>query len=216
MGKVRTLGKPNREAIVSQLAELFETQGYTGAGMSDISRVTGLGRGSLYNLFPDGKTQMMREVLAAVETEFAAAVTAPLESGDLEGMFNGLKDFFDDGSKQSLWGRLTGDPAGETFKTEVQDHYNAWRGALTKALLSAGVERGTAASLSERTISGVEGTLVLAAGFDDAGALGRGLRTMSAEVTEALAAGSTKGAAAGAGSTKAKRKSSTAKKSAAN
>ncbi|STY98407.1 hypothetical protein [Mobiluncus holmesii] len=39
-------------------------------------------------------------------------------------------------------------------------------------------------------LSGVEGTLTLAAGFDDAGALSPRLRTMSAEVTNAIAAAS--------------------------
>ncbi|WP_252865351.1 hypothetical protein [Mobiluncus mulieris] len=43
--------------------------------------------------------------------------------------------------------------------------------------------RGSAASLSERTISGVEGALLLAVSLDDTGALGRGLRTMSVEIS---------------------------------
>lgn len=181
------MGKPNRAEIVRKLARLFEAQGYTGAGMADISKETGLGRGSLYHLFPAGKTQMMREVLAFAQEEFAKTVVKPLETGDVEGMFAGLGVYFHEGEKQSLWGRLTGDPSGSVFREEVQEHYNTWRGALTKALLGAGVDRGLAASLSERTLSGVEGTLVLAAGFDDAGALSRGLRTMSSEIASAKA-----------------------------
>lgn len=184
------MGKPNRVEIVRKLAALFQARGYTGAGMAEISATTGLGRGSLYHLFPDGKAQMMREVLAAVEHDFQAAVVAPLESGDVAGMFAGILAFFDHGEKQSIWGKLVHDAAGRDFAPEVQEHFNTWRAALTKALLSLGVDRGLAASLSERTLSGVEGTLTLAAGFDDAGALSRGLRTMSAEVTNAISAAS--------------------------
>lgn len=184
------MGKPNRVEIVGKLAALFQARGYTGAGMAEISATTGLGRGSLYHLFPDGKAQMMREVLAAVEHDFQAAVVAPLESADVAGMFAGILTFFDHGEKQSIWGKLVHDAAARDFAPEVQEHFNTWRAALTKALLSLGVDRGLAASLSERTLSGVEGTLTLAAGFDDAGALSRGLRTMSAEVTNAISAAS--------------------------
>lgn len=181
------MGKPNREAVVKQLADLFERLGYTGAGMAQISRATGLGRGSLYHLFPDGKAQMMHEVLAAVEAEFHNAVIAPLQGDSpvagIAGMFTGLLEFYRDGERRSIWGDLTTDPGGAAFHDQIRDHFVNWRGALTKALLSAGAGRGSAASMSERTISGVEGALTLAAGLDDTGALGRGLRTMSIEIS---------------------------------
>lgn len=210
------MGKPNRVEIVGKLAALFQARGYTGAGMAEISATTGLGRGSLYHLFPDGKAQMMREVLAAVEQDFQAAVVAPLESADVAGMFAGILAFFDHGEKQSLWGKLVHDAAAHDFAPEVQEHFNTWRAALTKALLSLGVDRGLAASLSERTLSGIEGTLTLAAGFDDAGALSRGLRTMSAEVTNAIsAAGGSTGKSSGTKKPAAKPASRTPKKSAA-
>ncbi|WP_279058855.1 TetR/AcrR family transcriptional regulator [Mobiluncus mulieris] len=177
------MGKPSREVVVKELTNIFEELGYTGAGMAQISAATQLGRGSLYNLFPDGKSQMMHEVLAAVEAEFHAAVIAPLEAGHIEGMFEGLLTFFRDGERPSLWGQLTLDEGGAAFHEAIRDHYMNWRGALTKAMLSAGAGRGSAASLSERTISGVEGALLLAVSLDDTGALGRGLRTMSVEIS---------------------------------
>ncbi|STY98406.1 TetR/AcrR family transcriptional regulator [Mobiluncus holmesii] len=99
------MGKPNRVEIVGKLAALFQAHGYTGAGMAEISATTGLGRGSLYHLFPDGKAQMMREVLVAVEHDFQAAVVAPLEAGDVTGMFTGILAFFDHGEKQEHLGQ---------------------------------------------------------------------------------------------------------------
>lgn len=177
------MGKPSREVVVKELTNIFEELGYTGAGMAQISAATQLGRGSLYNLFPDGKSQMMHEVLAAVEAEFHDAVIAPLEAGHIEGMFEGLLAFFRDGERPSLWGQLTLDEGGAAFHEAIRNHYMNWRGALTKAMLSAGAGRGSAASLSERTISGVEGALLLAVSLDDTGALGRGLRTMSVEIS---------------------------------
>lgn len=181
------MGKPNRVEVVAKLSALFEKLGYTGAGMNEISAAIGLGRGSLYHLFPDGKAQMMRESLAALQDEFSQSVVVPLQGdGDVTAMFENLLHFYREGERGSIWGRLILDPQGEQFKAEIQEHFNEWRGALTKALLDAGIERGRAASLSERTLSGVEGTLVLAAGFEDSGALLRGLRTMNSQLSEVI------------------------------
>lgn len=182
------MGKPNRQNIVEKLLATFEENGYTGSGMPLISKATGLGRGSLYNLFPAGKTQMMQEALAAAETEFAAVVLAPLstEKPDfhhINDMFSGLLQFFRHGQRPSLWGQLVCDPGGETFLPAVREHYVQWRNLLTKALLAAGAGRGSAASLSERTISGVDGALTLARALEDQDALARGLRTMSVEIS---------------------------------
>ena len=47
MGK----GNRTREKIIEQAAELFNCQGYFGASMSDIMRVTGLNKGGIYNHF---------------------------------------------------------------------------------------------------------------------------------------------------------------------
>ena len=44
-------GEVTREAILKQAAVVFNRQGYAGASMSDIMRVTGLEKGGIYNHF---------------------------------------------------------------------------------------------------------------------------------------------------------------------
>src|SRR5689334_1226155 len=44
-----------REHVLSQLGEVFRAHGYEGASLTLITEATGLGKGSLYNLFPRGK-----------------------------------------------------------------------------------------------------------------------------------------------------------------
>lgn len=44
-------GAITREHIIKQAAELFNQQGYAGASVSDIMRVTGLRKGGIYNHF---------------------------------------------------------------------------------------------------------------------------------------------------------------------
>ncbi|WP_376781775.1 TetR/AcrR family transcriptional regulator [Rhizobium rhizoryzae] len=52
-----------------------------GASLAVISNATGLGKGSLYHLFPNGKEEMVRVVLAEIEQWFQEAVYSPLRDG---------------------------------------------------------------------------------------------------------------------------------------
>jgi AcrR family transcriptional regulator len=45
-----------------------------------ITEATGLGKGSLYNLFPGGKEQMANEVLAAIDLWFNEKIYTPLRT----------------------------------------------------------------------------------------------------------------------------------------
>ncbi|MDO5672247.1 MAG: TetR/AcrR family transcriptional regulator [Actinomycetaceae bacterium] len=175
----------DKEKVLSQLTGLFIEHGYSGTTLANIANTTGLGRGSLYHMFKGGKAQMLREVFQAVSQQFEREVIAPLEDNDITKMFNGLQTFYEDGKSQSLSSLVTLDAKGGDFQNLIQDHYTSWRAALTKALLHAGVARGEAASLSERTIAGIEGALVLGAAFDDTDALSRTIRTLKTHIKAA-------------------------------
>lgn len=176
----------DRQQVVATLTDLFVKYGYSGTSLNRICQATGLGRGSIYYLFPQGKSQMLRSVLDAIAQDFAKQVLAPLENDDIEAMFIGLKDFYRDGKRGSLTGMTALDVQGINFVNEIRAHYDIWRGALTKTLIQNGVGRGEAASISERTIAGIEGALVLTSAFDDAGALGRTTRTLLKEINDAI------------------------------
>ena len=60
------------------LGEVFRAHGYEGATLALISEATGLGKGSLYHLFPGGKEQMAAEVLADIDAWFELNIYAPL------------------------------------------------------------------------------------------------------------------------------------------
>ena len=71
-----------RAAVLPQLGEVFRAHGYEGASLSLITASTGLGKGSLYHLFPGGKAQMAKEVLTEIDQWFEREVFAPLRDGD--------------------------------------------------------------------------------------------------------------------------------------
>ena len=56
-----------RSQVLRALGEVFRAHGYEGASLTLITEATGLGKGSLYHLFPGGKEQMAAEVLADID-----------------------------------------------------------------------------------------------------------------------------------------------------
>ena len=58
-----------RQDVIPLLAEVFREHGYEGASLALISEATGLGKGSLYNFFPDGKEEMAACVLCQLRTQ---------------------------------------------------------------------------------------------------------------------------------------------------
>ena len=44
-----------REAVVERLMAVIRREGYDGASLAQLSKATGLGKGSLYHHFPSGK-----------------------------------------------------------------------------------------------------------------------------------------------------------------
>ena len=63
-------GEQTREKIIERSAGLFNCHGYVGASMSDIMRVTGLGKGGIYNHFES------KEELALASFDYATNLIA--------------------------------------------------------------------------------------------------------------------------------------------
>jgi AcrR family transcriptional regulator len=66
----------NRHDILIAAANVFRRKGYHGTKMADIAAEVDLTAGSLYHHFPDGKQQILREVL----TDGLAMVTAEVQA----------------------------------------------------------------------------------------------------------------------------------------
>ncbi len=81
----RPMLKPvaERADLLRALGEVFRAHGYEGASLTLITEATGLGKGSLYHLFPGGKEQMAAEVLAEIDTWFEVNIFAPLRESTI-------------------------------------------------------------------------------------------------------------------------------------
>ena len=92
-------GVVERRDVLRALGEVFRAHGYEGASLTLITEATGLGKGSLYHLFPGGKEQMAAEVLADIDAWFELNIYAPLrEASDparaIAAMIAGVDDYF--------------------------------------------------------------------------------------------------------------------------
>jgi AcrR family transcriptional regulator len=153
------------------LGEVFRRHGYEGASLSLISKATGLGKGSLYHLFPGGKELMAAEVLAEIDCWFERNVFAPLrDSADpaqgIAHMFDAVDTYFHSGRRICLVGVFALGAARDDFASAVHGYFKRWAGALASALRRAGHDRAQAREIAEDVLASIQGALVLARGVD--------------------------------------------------
>lgn len=87
-------GRPtifNDKEIVLKAQELFWEKGYSATSLSDLSKATGAGAGSLYNTFKGGKKELFKKALAQRREDFKA-FQSTLESS--EDPIQDIKYFF--------------------------------------------------------------------------------------------------------------------------
>jgi TetR/AcrR family transcriptional repressor of lmrAB and yxaGH operons len=171
-----------RERVIAQLAEVFRAHGYEGASLSLITAATGLGKGSLYNLFPRGKEQMAEEVLSAIEGWFERHVFAPLrddETGEgIARMFDAVDRYFESGGRVCLVGVFALGSARNHFGQALRGYFKAWEDALSGALRRRGLTPSQAKQRAEDILLGIQGALVLARANDDRGVFRRAMKRL--------------------------------------
>ncbi|MBB6252248.1 TetR/AcrR family transcriptional regulator [Nitrospirillum iridis] len=172
----RTLA--DREEVVAALAEIFRDHGFEGASLSTITARTGLGKGSLYNLFPGGKAEMAEAVLAHIDGWFQAHVFRPLEHGGdglaaVEAMFQATDAYFRSGRRVCVVGVFALGDARDLFAAQVRGYFAAWVTALASALVRAGRDPAWAQADAEEVVAGIQGALVLARALNDTGVFSR-------------------------------------------
>jgi TetR/AcrR family transcriptional regulator, lmrAB and yxaGH operons repressor len=67
-------GERTREALITAAIELFEREGWAGAGLAELVERSGAPRGSLYFHFPGGKEEIAIAAVAAARAELLAAL----------------------------------------------------------------------------------------------------------------------------------------------
>jgi AcrR family transcriptional regulator len=187
MARAARKAKPIPEAkakILGQLGEVFRAHGYEGTSLTLITQATGLGKGSLYHLFPGGKEQMAKEVLAEIDGWFARHIFAPLRAGEqgVDAMLDAVSDYFASGRRVCLVGVFALGSARDTFGKTLRAYFVAWDEALAAALRRQGMSRRAAEQKSEDMLLGIQGALVLARANQDPAVFTRAIARMRASL----------------------------------
>ncbi|WNJ19631.1 TetR/AcrR family transcriptional regulator [Pontibacter sp. G13] len=68
--------KTSKETLIVQAMKVFRRQGYHNTSIRDLSKACGIQKAHFYYYFPEGKTQLMAEILEAVKTFFSDRIAA--------------------------------------------------------------------------------------------------------------------------------------------
>ena len=172
-----------RGDVIPALAETFREHGFAGASLSEITKRTGLGKGSLYHFFPNGKEEMAQAVLDDVAGWFEANVFMPLRENEdpaagIDHMFKAVIRFFHSGRRVCLVGTFALDDTRDRFASEIQSYFAAWTRALAAALKRGGFGSRAARETAEDVVAGIQGALVLARAHDDSAPFTRAMKRL--------------------------------------
>lgn len=179
-----------RKVILRALGEVFRAHGYEGASLKLITEATGLGKGSLYHLFPGGKQQMAEEVLADIDGWFEQNIYLPLRSADdppraIAAMIAGVDGYFDSGDRICLVGLVALGAARDNFAEAVDGYFARWHQALVALLRKSGLSNAQAQRRSEDALLTIQGALVLARARNDTKIFRRALTDVTARLLAA-------------------------------
>ncbi|MBA2400733.1 MAG: TetR/AcrR family transcriptional regulator [Bradyrhizobium sp.] len=187
MAKGTIKAASERADLLPLISEVFRSHGYEGATLALIGEATGLGKGSLYHFFPDGKAQMAAEVLAEIDHWFEVNIFAALRKSDdpvraIAEMTAGVDRYFHSGHRVCLVGVIALGASRDIFAAQVQDYFSRWNDALALALRRAGFSAGVSRRRSADALLTIQGALVLARALDDAKVFGQAMADMKARL----------------------------------
>ncbi|WEX74786.1 TetR/AcrR family transcriptional regulator [Sinorhizobium numidicum] len=176
-----------RSDAIASLAEVFREHGYEGASLALIGKATGLGKGSLYHFFPNGKEEMVQAVLAEIEQWFEDSVYSPLRDGtDADAAITAMLDetakYFRSGRRVCLVGALAVANTRDLFAQAIRDYFVAWVDALQSALVRQGRDAEQARLLSEDAVLAIQGAIVLSRALDDPAVFQRAIDQLRARL----------------------------------
>lgn len=161
---------PSKEEALAIIAELFREYGYHGTSYGQITQATGLGKGSLYHYFPNGKDDIVKAILANIHDWFEKNIFQLLEANEgktaLEEMFGRVESYFYSGRRICLLGAFALGDTKATFADEITHYFLCWKDALAVFLQRQGIEQGRSAELAMSALVSIQGGLVMTHAFE--------------------------------------------------
>lgn len=142
-----------KETILHQAEELFAAQGFAGTSIKQIANASGCTTAALYYYFPDGKSQLLREV---VQCSFSSKRMLLAEVGqDAASLSEWLRAFgraamrsFGEMQRRDSWLEVEMHQLGPVELAALQEHGQLMHQALTKQIARFVSEQGRASRLA--------------------------------------------------------------------
>ena len=149
--------------MAERLVAVFKTYGYEGASLSLLADAVELSKASLYHHYPDGKAQIAAHALAYSGAYLQRLVLAPLGgTGDgrtrVRASFSGVAEYYGGEIPVCLMNSLLLGEGRQLFGTQIGAAVTAWRRALAKAGMDAGLD--DAGAWSDECLERLQGALV--------------------------------------------------------
>jgi TetR/AcrR family transcriptional regulator, lmrAB and yxaGH operons repressor len=156
-----------RERAIMTAERLFRTQGFAATGLTQILSESGAPKGSFYFHFPDGKTELAREVLARYGARATALIRAlsAKNPGNAPAFVDQLCDAFASEMKSSGFtlGCAVQNLAAEAFagsedlKGPVRDILDQWSAAISIQFRESGFGAARSDRMARILLNGLFG-----------------------------------------------------------
>jgi TetR/AcrR family transcriptional regulator, lmrAB and yxaGH operons repressor len=166
MERVAAVAGP-RERLIQSAIELMREYGVHATGLSDLLERSNAARGSIYQHFPGGKTELMEQATLAAGRIITARIqelTRTLPAEDVIGAFvSGWKQNLTDSSFTAgcpIMAAAQAGPDALTVREASAAVFADWSRVIADSIESKGVDAATAASLGSFIVSSLEGAII--------------------------------------------------------
>ncbi|SER73779.1 DNA-binding transcriptional regulator, AcrR family [Mycobacterium sp. 88mf] len=166
MERVAAVAGP-RERLIQSAIELMREYGVHATGLSDLLERSNTARGSIYQHFPGGKTELMEQATLAAGRIITARIqelTQTLPAEDVIGAFvAGWKQNLADSSFAAgcpIMAAAQAGPDALTVREASAAVFADWSGVIAESIESKGIDAATAASLGSFIVSSLEGAII--------------------------------------------------------
>lgn len=162
-------GMDKKEMILSEAEKLFAEKGYYGLGLSELLARCGIPKGSFYYYFPDGKLQLIQEVLEYSYQRMRSWIDSWMyEKADALSAFQFMADCLIDGveKKHHLSSMLISMIAIESVYLDERVNrvcrslYGDWQQFYADHLVRFGVPEEDSAAAAQAVFALIHGSLI--------------------------------------------------------
>jgi len=170
--------KVEDQELLASLMSVIRTKGYDGASLNELANSSGLKKASLYHRFPGGKEEISAKVLATVNEYVQQNIQQVLADGSkvpterLKLAIQNIRSVYADGETSCIFRALSMDNGLNLFAEQIQQGMEIWLAGFTQL----GIDLGWAAPLARqsalKTLSAIQGSLVVSKGLGNTEAFG--------------------------------------------